>query len=275
MVSDGPVPCAGAGLKPLYLAADYWRRTGVLADIEVTAVLGWDTIFGIDQVDAELHRAAERLGIRVLTGARVRSVDAAARSVSITADGKRLLLDYDMLHLVPRHRAPTWVAESDLASPDTDGMIEISPTTLAHQRHPGIWGLGDAADVQASRSGGALRKQAGVVADNIAHRRRRGVARQLQRVLDRAHHRGPKPGRAGRVRSGRPAYADLPRDQPGQGAATHLVLRPSSATATLLAQHPSRTSQQLSDATYRCHLPMPPTDATSTPTDAAAAIRRC
>ena len=172
VVSDGPVPCAGAGLKPLYLAADYWRRTGVLGDIEVTAVLGWDTIFGIDQVDAELHRAAERLGIRVLTGAQVRSVDAAARSVSLTAHGKQMLLGYDMLHLVPRHRAPTWVAESDLASPDTDGMIEISPTTLAHQRHPGIWGLGDAADVQASRSGGALRKQAGVVADNIAHRRR-------------------------------------------------------------------------------------------------------
>lgn len=52
-------------------------------------------------------------------------------------------------------------------------MIEVSPSTLAHPRYPEVWGLGDAADVQASRSGGALRKQAGVVADNIARRRSR------------------------------------------------------------------------------------------------------
>ena len=210
----------------------------VLGDIEVTAVLGWETIFGIDQVDAELHRAAERLGIRVLTGAQVHSVDAAARSVSLTASGKQMLLGYDMLHLVPRHRAPTWVAESDLASPDTGGMIEISPTTLAHQRHPGIWGLGDAADVQASRSGGALRKQAGVVADNIAHRRRGEPL-----VSYNGYSTAPITVARNRVvlaefdRDGRLA-PDLPRDQPGQGAATHLVLRPISATANLLAQHP-------------------------------------
>ena len=51
------------------------------------------------------------------------------------------------------------------------GMIDVDPATLAHRRHPNVWGLGDAADVAASRSGGALRKQVAVVADNIARRR--------------------------------------------------------------------------------------------------------
>ncbi len=171
VVSDGPVPCAGAGLKPLFLAADHWRRTGVLDDIEVTAVLGWDSIFGIDRVDVELARAADRYGIRVLTAARLRRVDPEARTLDLRHGTEDLLLGYDLLHLVPRHRAPSWVADSDLAGPRTDGMIEISPTTLAHRRHRGVWGLGDAADVQASRSGGALRKQAAVVADNIARQR--------------------------------------------------------------------------------------------------------
>jgi len=171
VVADGPVPCAGAGLKPLFLAADHWRRTGVLGDIEITAVLGWKTIFGIDRVDVELRRAAEQFGIRVLTGARVRSVDADVRSLTVITADEELTLGYDILHLVPRHRAPAWVAESGLAGATTDGMIEISPSTLAHLRFAGVWGLGDAADVQASRSGGALRKQAGVVADNLARRR--------------------------------------------------------------------------------------------------------
>lgn len=171
VVDDGPVPCAGAGLKPLFMAADHWRRTGVLGAVEVTAVLGWDTIFGIDRVDVELNRAAEALGIRVIAGAEISRIDPEARTLALTADGGDEVLDYDLLHLVPRHRAPSWVAASDLSGPDSGGMIEISPTTLAHRRHPGVWGLGDAADVRASRSGGALRKQAGVVADNIARSR--------------------------------------------------------------------------------------------------------
>lgn len=171
VVDDGPVPCAGAALKPLFLAADHWRRTGVLDAIEVTAVLGWDAIFGIDRVDVELTRAADHFGVRVITGAQVSRVDAEERTLTVIAGGEESVLDYDLLHLVPRHQAPSWVADSDLAGPTTDGMIEISPTTLAHRRHPAVWGLGDAADVQASRSGGALRKQAGVVADNIARRR--------------------------------------------------------------------------------------------------------
>ncbi|MGI8457709.1 MAG: FAD-dependent oxidoreductase [Propionibacteriaceae bacterium] len=191
VVSDGPVPCAGAGLKPLFLAADYWRRTGVRDQIQVTAVVGWDSVFGIDRVDIELLRAADRFGVEVITGATLHRVDPEARTLDLSHGAHTRQLNYDLLHLVPRHRAPSWVAESDLAAagtgsngdsdacsntdPDTDsdsdGMIEVSPTTLAHRRHPGIWGLGDAADVRTSRSGGALRKQVPVVADNIARRR--------------------------------------------------------------------------------------------------------
>lgn len=172
VVDDGPVGCAGAALKPLFLAADHWRREGVLDRIDVTLVLGWDTIFGIERVDVQLARAVASFGIRVLTGARIHGVDADAQSLTVTSDGVESVLDYDLLHLVPRHRAPAWIAASDLAGAGTDGMVEIDPTTLAHRRHPGVWGLGDAADVQASRSGGALRKQAAVVADNIARSRR-------------------------------------------------------------------------------------------------------
>ena len=171
VVDDGPVGCAGAALKPLFLAADHWRREGVLDRIDVTLVLGWDDIFGIERVDVQLARAAASFGIRVITAARVRTVDASAQTLTVSSHGAEQVLDYDLLHLVPRHRAPAWIAASDLAGPGTGGMVEIDPTTLAHRRHAAVWGLGDAADVQASRSGGALRKQAAVVADNIARQR--------------------------------------------------------------------------------------------------------
>lgn len=183
VVGDGPVPCAGAGLKPVFLAVDAWRRAGVLADLTVTLVVPWRTIFGIPAVDAELDRAARRFGITVLTSTRVRRVDAAARTLDLTGGAGDGRLRYDLLHLVPRHRPPDWLSESGLArltdeagddlgfTDHVRGMIDVDPATLAHRRHRGIWGLGDAADVVASRSGGALRKQVAVVADNLARRR--------------------------------------------------------------------------------------------------------
>ncbi len=185
VVADGPVPCAGAGLKPLFLAADHWRRQGLLADMTITAIVAWPTIFGIPTVDAELMAAIRRFGIRLRTATRVTRIDVATRTLALSEAGTPASLTYDLLHYVPRHRAPDWLADVDLARPvegatgdgtsATDsvaGMIDVDPWTLAHRRYPAIWGLGDAADVAASRSGGALRKQVPVVADNIARRRR-------------------------------------------------------------------------------------------------------
>ncbi len=197
VVADGPVPCAGAALKPLFLAADHWRRHGVLPDVTITAIVPWPTIFGIPTVDAELTAAADRFGITVRTATRVQRIQVATRTLTLSGGAEAAAdggvgggvaagsLGYDLLHYVPRHRAPDWLADADLArsvegatgdgtavTDSVAGMIDVDPLTLAHRRHPAIWGLGDAADVAASRSGGALRKQVGVVADNIARRRK-------------------------------------------------------------------------------------------------------
>ena len=189
VVAAGPVPCAGAALKPLFLAADHWRRTGVLQKMTVTLIVPWPTIFGIPAVDAELVEVARRFGITVLTGTRVRLIDPDERMLQLDQGGREIRLRYDLLHLAPRHRPPDWLAVDGLERPAAKpsaigvpvddsaldahvaGMIDVDPATLAHRRHPNVWGLGDAADVAASRSGGALRKQVAVVADNIASRR--------------------------------------------------------------------------------------------------------
>ena len=189
VVAAGPVPCAGAALKPLFLAADHWRRTGVLAAMTVTVIVPWPTIFGIPEVDHELVEAARRFGITVLTGTRVRRIDTGTRILELDQGrGTPTELPYDLLHFVPRHQPPAWLARDGVARPVGEttsggplddssmdahvaGMIDVDPRTLAHHRHPQLWGLGDAADVAASRSGGALRKQVAVVADNIARRR--------------------------------------------------------------------------------------------------------
>ena len=165
----GPASCAGAAQKPMYLACDYWRATGVLADIRVVLVLPYPTLFGIPEIDAELERLVAEYGIEVRTAAELLEVDAGRRTVRLGGPGGAVeTLEYDVLHAVAPQSAPDWLKSSPLAaSGDPGGFVEVDPRTLRHIRYPKVWALGDAADTTNSKSGGALRKQTATVAKNV------------------------------------------------------------------------------------------------------------
>ena len=61
----GPAKCAGASQKPMYLACDYWRATGVLSDIRVVMIVPDPTVFGIPEIDRELERKIAEYGIEL------------------------------------------------------------------------------------------------------------------------------------------------------------------------------------------------------------------
>jgi sulfide:quinone oxidoreductase len=168
VISDRHVPCAPVGLKPLFAAADHWRRTGVLGAIEVDLLVEGPSLVHHAEADRELRAAADRFGVLVRTGTTVERVEAGSRTLHLAGGGT---LTYDALYLAPPHRAPGWVAASRLSAPGSDGFVAVDPETLQHVAHPRVWGLGDVATVGTSSSGGALRKQVPVVARNIQARR--------------------------------------------------------------------------------------------------------
>lgn len=168
-ISGRHVPCGPVGLKPLFMAADHWRRAGRLDDIEVELLVEADRLVDEERSDRELRDAAAAFGVRVRTGVTLASVDAGSRTLRVTAPDDAVA--YDALYLAPPHRAPSWVAESDLATTGSEGFVAVDPHTLQHLAHPRVWGLGDVATVGTMPSGGALRKQVPVVAGNIAARR--------------------------------------------------------------------------------------------------------
>lgn len=164
----GPASCSGAAQKPMYLACDYWQRTGVLDDIRVVLVVPGRTIFGIPAIDAELERKAAEYGIEVRTASEVTGVDGSARTLTVRSPDGEEELAFDVLNVVPPQRAPAWIAESGLSSPEAGGFAAVDPRTLRHLAHPDVWALGDAAATTNSKSGGALRKQTLVLARNLA-----------------------------------------------------------------------------------------------------------
>jgi sulfide:quinone oxidoreductase len=168
----GPASCAGAAQKPMYQACAYWRRKGVLSGIRVVLLVPDATIFGIPEIDAELERKVAEYGIEVHTGARVQEIDADQRTVVFTTDsaaaGARAhSVTYDVLMAEPPQSAPPFIEASGLSSPDAEGFVDVDPRTLRHRRHANVWAVGDAAATTNSKSGGALRKQTKVLADNL------------------------------------------------------------------------------------------------------------
>ena len=164
----GPASCAGAAQKPMYLACDYWQKTGVLVDINVIMLVPDETVFGIPEIDRELERKNAEYGIDLRTATEMTEVDAANRLITVRRRGRDLpeKLSYDVLNVEPPQSAPDWLANL-AAADDAGGFVEVDPRTLRHKRHSNVWALGDAAATTNSKSGGALRKQTLALARNL------------------------------------------------------------------------------------------------------------
>lgn len=167
---SGPIKCAGAPQKIAYLAADYWRRQGVLDDIRVVMVLPTPGMFGVKVFADELERVVDKYGIEVRFNSEMTEVDPEAGMAVITdnAAGSKESLHYDLLHVVPPQSAPDWLKLTPLADPaNPAGYVDIDKHTLRHKRYPEIFALGDAGSTPNSKTGAAIRKQAPVLVKNL------------------------------------------------------------------------------------------------------------
>jgi sulfide:quinone oxidoreductase len=166
----GPIKCAGAPQKIAYLAADYWRRQGVLKDIRVVLVLPTPGMFGVKEFSDVLEEVVARYGIEVHKNSELVEVDPAGQQAVVLdhGDDTKTAIDYDFMHVVPPQSAPDWIKASPLADAATPaGYVDIDKNTLQHKRYPNVFSLGDAGSSPNSKTGAAIRKQAPVVVENL------------------------------------------------------------------------------------------------------------
>ena len=167
-----PVSCTGTTLKPLFLAAAYWRRMGRIDDIDITLIVDRPDLLGVAAIDNRLRGHLDGIGVRVLSNATVTGVRPAGRKLAVrVGDGVEQKLPYDLLHLVPPFRGPRWIEASGLADVGAHGVVDIDPKTFRHRVHANVWALGDAANVGTDPSGGAIRRQSAILVDNLVSAR--------------------------------------------------------------------------------------------------------
>ena len=167
---SGPIKCAGAPQKIAYLAADHWRKHGVLQNIDVHLVLPTPGMFGVPVFAKELEKVVADYGIQVHFESELASVDPDSRKAtfaSVTEGGESFSLPYDVMHVTPHQSAPDWVKSSPLANDTPMGYVDVDKHTHQHVRHANVFSLGDAGSTPNSKTGAAIRKQAPVVAANV------------------------------------------------------------------------------------------------------------
>ncbi|WP_372876566.1 TIGR01244 family sulfur transferase [Pseudomonas sp.] len=165
-----PIKCAGAPQKAMYLSCDWWRKQGVLEDIEVEFCSAGGVLFGVADFVPPLMQYVERYGARLDFNHTLTAVDGPGHKAwfkQVDAAGKTCVVekDFDFLHVVPPQRAPEFIRQSPLAN--AGGWLEADHETLRHPRFGNIFSLGDVCAAPNAKTAAAVRKQAPVVAENV------------------------------------------------------------------------------------------------------------
>lgn len=195
-----PIKCGGAPQKIMYLADEYFKKSGVRDKTDIIFALPGGVIFAVKPIAKTLMEVVDRKDINVRFFHKLVKVDAqkkiawyeidkdlSAGGCVIMSDDDTKTLDkeiqhnyknvkteiegnlygiyFDMMHLAPPQAAPKFIANSPLAT--ADGWLSVNDRTLQHTNFPNIFGLGDAAQLPTAKTGAAIRKQVPVVVANI------------------------------------------------------------------------------------------------------------
>lgn len=168
-----PVKCPGAPQKIMYLAADHFRRKGILGQAKVIYGSGTASIFGVKEYAAVLNQVLARYGVDARFNHELVEVNPEKKeAVFALTNGQakeRVTIPYDMLHAVPPQIPPDFIRQSPLADPDKpgEGWVKVDKTTMQHVSYPNVFALGDIAGTPNSKTGAAAARQAPVVASNL------------------------------------------------------------------------------------------------------------
>jgi sulfide:quinone oxidoreductase len=177
-----PIKCGGAPQKIMYLAENYFRRSGVNKDTKIVFVTNGGVIFGIKQIADTLMKVVDRKDINLRFGHNLKKIDADKqiawyalgdnrseynhKDIEVSEDGDLVGIHYDMLHTAPPSVAPKFIQDSPLVNDAK--WLDVDHSTMQHHKYANIFGLGDAAALPTAKTGAAVRKQVPVVVDNIS-----------------------------------------------------------------------------------------------------------
>ncbi len=198
-----PIKCGGAPQKIMYLAEEYFVKSGVRSKTSIVFATAGSVIFGVKPIAKTLMEVIDRKDINIRFYHKLVAVDGNKqiawyelvkdvtkgecavmssdnegltldesiqynyKDVKVTKEGNRFGIHYDMMHLAPPQAAPKFIADSELSN--DAGWLTVNDKTMQHTAFSNVFGLGDVAELPTAKTGAAIRKQVPVVVGNILH----------------------------------------------------------------------------------------------------------
>ena len=167
-VCGAPFKCPPAPSEAALLLHDHLFERGLREDCEITFVIPLPTpVPPSPETSRALLEAFAERAITFVPGRRVSSLDG-ARGVAVLDDGSEL--PYDLFLGVPKHRAPDVVVASGMVD---EVYVPVNPRTL-ETRFPGVYAIGDVADIGVPKAGVFAEGAARIVAETLIAEAERG-----------------------------------------------------------------------------------------------------
>ena len=185
-----PIKCGGAPKKIMYLTNSRLHEAGARKNATLTFYPNGGKMFGVPEYHDAIVKQFEARDMRWKYKHNLIGVDASKKVATfdhhylIKGDWdedleefdmipqiKKVEVPFDFLHVTPPMSAPDVVKESALSwkrgSASKGGWVELNKETLQHTRYPNVFSLGDVAGIPMGKTGGSIRKQYTVVAQNL------------------------------------------------------------------------------------------------------------
>ncbi len=186
-----PVKCAGAPLKMTFTTLSRLEDTGHRDDFEVDFLAPGSALFSQPWVNDFVKQRFDDQGVNRRHHYRLSAIDPGARQAEFTFVGpdseftshhelreaefsqegeRRVIADYDFIHVVPPMSAPDFIRESDLIAregPFRGEWLDVDIHTMQHNRYPEVFGIGDVIGAPINKTAASVKAQAPVVEANL------------------------------------------------------------------------------------------------------------
>lgn len=166
------IKCGAAPQKILYLAADNFRRRGILEQSEISFYTGKPGLLRVKEINDSLMKIAKRYGLNLIFQSTIIEVRGEAKEAVIEVtkgeSKEQVTVPYEMLHIAPPMSAPDFIKNSPLSvKGDPQGWVDVDGETFQHKQYKNIFSLGDVASLGDTKTGAAIRKQAPLLVNNL------------------------------------------------------------------------------------------------------------
>jgi len=170
-----PLKCPGAPQKIMYLADEYFRKTGKREKANIMFNSAGPSIFAVQKYAKSLLKVVERKNITLNFGQQLIEVkpDCQEAVFQQGSDPDDLITyPYQMLHITPPMSPHDCLKDSELT--DASGFVDVNKHTTQHKTFKNVFSLGDCSNIPTSKTAAAIASQNAVLVENMLKERSGG-----------------------------------------------------------------------------------------------------